>query len=57
MGRHHVEGLLDARHMRWETCPSRARRRLTSELPACATPSSTSWQISRAAACNSSNSC
>jgi hypothetical protein len=60
MGHHHAKGLLNAQvkgwRMRWETCPPRARRRLASELPACATPSSTSWQTSSAAARNSSNS-
>jgi hypothetical protein len=61
MGPHHAEGLPDAKmegtRMRWETFPPRARRRLTSELPACASPSSISWQVSRAAACSASNSC
>jgi hypothetical protein len=60
VGRHHAKGLLDtqmkgAAHALGNVS-ARARRRLTSELPACASPSSTSWQSSRAAACNSSNS-
>jgi hypothetical protein len=61
VGRHHAEGLLDAQ-VKGVThalgnMPPEARRRLASELPACATPSSTSWQISRAVTRNSSNSC
>jgi hypothetical protein len=43
--------------MLWETFPPRARRRLASELPARASPSSIPWQVSRAAACSASNSC
>jgi hypothetical protein len=42
--------------MRPETCPPRARRRLASELPACASPSSTAWQVLRAAERSSSSS-
>jgi hypothetical protein len=34
-----------ARRIRWEMCPPRARRRLASELPARASPSSIPWQV------------
>jgi hypothetical protein len=58
---HHSESLLDAEvqgpRMRPETCSPRARKRLASELPACASPSSMSWQVSRAAERSSSSSC
>jgi hypothetical protein len=54
---HHPEGLLDAEMQRPVTWLPRARRRLASELPACASPSSTAWQVSRAVVRNSSSSC
>jgi hypothetical protein len=61
MGDHHAEGLLDAQvkgtAQALVTCLPRARRRLAIELPACTSPSSTSWHASRAAARSSSNSC
>jgi hypothetical protein len=45
VGSHHPEGLLDAEMQRPAhapvTWPPRARRRLASELPTCASPSST----------------
>jgi hypothetical protein len=58
---HHSEGLLDAeisaRRTRPVTWPPRACRRLANELPACASPSSTARQVSRAAVRNSCSSC
>jgi hypothetical protein len=63
VGPHHAKGLLDAQVKRathgcmcLETFPPRVRRRLASELPACASPSSTAWQVSRAAARSSTSS-
>jgi hypothetical protein len=57
VGSHHPEGLLDAKMQRPVTWPLRARRRLASELPACASPSSTARQVSRAALRNSCSFC
>jgi hypothetical protein len=61
MGAHHTEGLPDAMvegtaHAQGDV-PPRALRRLASELPACASPASSPWQVSRAAACSTSNTC
>jgi hypothetical protein len=61
VGGHHTESLLYTQvkgtaHAQ-VTCPPRARRRLAIELPACASPSSTSRHASRAVARSSSNSC
>jgi hypothetical protein len=60
VGGHHTESLLDTQvkgavHAP-VMCPPRARRRLAIELPACASPSSTSQHASRAAARSSSSS-
>jgi hypothetical protein len=61
VGSHHPEGLLDAKMQRPALAPgdvsAKARRRLASELPACASPSSTARQVSRAAVRNSNSSC
>jgi hypothetical protein len=61
VGSHHAEGLLDAQvkctaHAPRDV-PAKVRRRLASELPACASPSSTARQVSRAAARSSTSSC
>jgi hypothetical protein len=55
---HHAEELPDAKmEGTAHALGDMARRRLASELPACASPSSISWQVSGAAACSASNSC
>jgi hypothetical protein len=58
---HHPEGLLNAERQRQAHAPgdvaAKACRLLASELPACASPSSTARQVSMAAVRNSSSSC
>jgi hypothetical protein len=61
VGPHHSEGLLDAKMQRPAHLPSdvpaKGAQAAGSELPACASPSSTARQISRAALRNSCSSC
>jgi hypothetical protein len=58
---HHAEGLPDAKvegtaHP-LEDVPPEGAQAACQRAPACASPSSIPWQVSRAAACSTSNSC